>query len=112
MEYWIIGDEFLDEEIKKEAAAQGYLKELVQCKDCRYFEINHWEKVNEIPLIVAHEMCTRWGEGCKTTEDGYCFMVEKKKKESYFPKGFFSKERPIAKGEEDYDGKGIDYKTR
>lgn len=103
MEYWIIGDEFLDEEIKKEAAAQGYLKELVQCKDCRYFEINHWEKVNEIPLIVAHEMCTRWGEGCKTTEDGYCFMVEKKKKESYFPKGFFSKERPIAKGEIDDD---------
>ena len=37
---------------------------------------------------------------------------EKKKKENYFPKGFFSKERPIAKGEEDYDGKGIDYKTR
>ena len=25
---------------------------------------------------------------------------------------FCSKERPIAKGEEDYDGKGIDYKTR
>ena len=45
-------------------------------------------------------------------EDGYCFMAEKRKKENYFPKGFFSKERPIAKGEEDYDGEGIDYKTR
>ena len=78
MEYWIIGNEFLDEETKRSANGQGYLKELVQCKDCRYFEINHWEKVNEIPLIVAHEMCIRWGEGCKTTEDGYCFMAKRK----------------------------------
>lgn len=80
MEYWIIGDEFLDEEPKKEADAQGYLKELVRCKDCRYFETDHWEKVNETPLIVAHEICTRWGEGCKTTKDGYCFMAERARK--------------------------------
>lgn len=52
--------------------------ELVRCKDCRYFETDHWEKVNEIPLIVAHEICTRWGGGCKTAEDGYCFMAERK----------------------------------
>lgn len=53
-------------------------EELVRCKDCRYFETDHWEKVNEIPLIVAHEICTRWGGGCKTAEDGYCFMAERK----------------------------------
>lgn len=53
-------------------------EELVRCKECRYFENDHWEKVNEIPLIVAHEICTRWGGGCKTAEDGYCFMAERK----------------------------------
>ena len=53
-------------------------EELVRCKDCRYFETDHWEKVNEIPLIVTHEICTRWGGGCKTAEDGYCFMAERK----------------------------------
>lgn len=50
--------------------------ELVRCKDCRYFETDHWEKVNEIPLIVAHEICTRWGGGCKTSLEGFCFMGE------------------------------------
>ena len=79
MKYWIIGDEFLDEEIKQEADAQGYLKELIQCKDCQYFEADHWEEINGIPLIVAHKICTRWGGGCKTAEDGYCFRQEGKK---------------------------------
>ena len=60
------------------AKTSGDCDELIRCKDCRYFETNHWEKVNEIPLIVAHEICTRWGEGCKTAEDGYCFMAERK----------------------------------
>ena len=36
MKYWIVGDEFLDNEAKKEADAQGYLRELVCCKDCKY----------------------------------------------------------------------------
>ena len=48
------------------------------CKDCRYFESDHWEKVDGIPLIVAHEICNRWGDGCKTSEDGYCFLFEPK----------------------------------
>lgn len=52
--------------------------EVVRCKDCKYFEYNHWEKVNRVPLILAHEICTRWGEGCKTSEDGYCFTAERK----------------------------------
>lgn len=34
MKYWIIGDEFLEEETKRSADAQGYLRELVCCKDC------------------------------------------------------------------------------
>lgn len=52
------------------------------CKDCKFFETDSWAKVNGIPLIVAHEICNRWGDGCKTSEDGYCFLFEPKEGES------------------------------
>lgn len=52
--------------------------EVIRCKDCKYFELDHIEKVESIPLIVAHEICTRWGNGCKTSPDGYCFMAERR----------------------------------
>ena len=42
MKYWIIGDEFLDNETKKEADAQGYLKELICCKDCKKRAFGRW----------------------------------------------------------------------
>lgn len=63
-------DEALDMAIK--ALEQGH------CKDCKYFEYDSLAKVNGIPLIVAHEICERWGDGCKTSEDGYCFLFETK----------------------------------
>ena len=46
------------------------------CKDCKYFEYDSVAKVDGIPLIVAHEICSKWGDGCKTKEDGYCFLFE------------------------------------
>lgn len=49
-----------------------------RCKDCKYFEYNSVAKVDGIPLIVAHEICSKWGEGCKTSENGYCFLFESK----------------------------------
>jgi len=51
------------------------------CKDCKYFEYDSVAKVNGIPLIVAHEICSRWGDGCKSKEDGYCFLFEPKTQE-------------------------------
>lgn len=51
--------------------------EVVRCKDCKHYELDYWAKVNGIPLIVAHHICKRWGEGCKTDENGFCFMGEK-----------------------------------
>lgn len=51
------------------------------CKDCKYFEYDSAVKVNGIPFIVAHEICSRWGDGCKTREDGYCFLFELKESE-------------------------------
>jgi hypothetical protein len=46
------------------------------CKDCKYFEYDSVANVDGIPLIVAHEICSRWGDGCKTKEDEYCFLYE------------------------------------
>lgn len=51
---------------------------VIHCKDCKYFEYDSMAKVDGIPLIVAHEICSRWGDGCKTREDGFCFLAEPK----------------------------------
>ena len=47
-----------------------------RCKDCKFFEYDSIAKVDGVPLIVAHEICNRWGDGCKSREDGYCFLFE------------------------------------
>lgn len=51
------------------------------CKDCKYFEYDSVAKVDGIPLIVAHEICNKWGDGCKTRENGYCFLFEPQESE-------------------------------
>ena len=52
-----------------------------RCKDCKYFEYDSVAEVHGIPLIVAHEICKRWGDGCQSKEDGYCFLFEPKTQE-------------------------------
>ena len=52
-----------------------------KCKNCKYFEYNSVAKVDGIPLIVAHEICNKWGGGCKTKEDGYCYLFEPQESE-------------------------------
>jgi len=52
--------------------------EVIRCKDCKYFEHDHFEDVCGMSLIVAHEICTRIAGGVKTKEDGYCFLAEVK----------------------------------
>lgn len=47
-----------------------------KCKNCKYFEYDSVAKVDGVPLIVAHEICSKWGNGCKTSEDGYCYLFE------------------------------------
>lgn len=51
------------------------------CKNCKYFEYDSVAKVDGIPLIVAHEICKKWGDGCKTRENGYCFLFEPQESE-------------------------------
>lgn len=52
--------------------------EVVRCKDCKHFELDKFENVNGIRLLVAHEICNFWGNGCKTYVNGYCFSGVKK----------------------------------
>ena len=49
-----------------------------KCKDCKFFDYDFIGKMDGMPLILAHEICNRWGDGCKTKEDGYCFLFEPK----------------------------------
>lgn len=51
---------------------------VVRCRDCKYFDLDSWVNLGGVPIIVAHEACTKWGNGCRTSEDGYCFMAERK----------------------------------
>ena len=53
-------------------------EKIVRCKECRHFEKDVWAAVGGVPLIVAHEMCMKWGQGCRTSPDGFCFMAERK----------------------------------
>ena len=52
--------------------------EIVFCKDCTHFHYDFWADVNGIPLIVGHEMCDFWGEGCKTKEGAFCSFAERR----------------------------------
>lgn len=51
---------------------------VIRCKDCKYFELDHIEPFSVITVIVAHEICTKWGRCCKTNENGFCHLAERK----------------------------------
>lgn len=54
------------------------LVSVVRCKDCKYFTLNFVENVDGVPLIVAHEICSFWGDGCKTSQEGFCSFGERR----------------------------------
>lgn len=49
---------------------------IVRCKDCRYYVQDFWGKIGGVPIIMAHNCCTFWGNGCKTDPSGYCSFGE------------------------------------
>lgn len=51
---------------------------VIRCRDCKHFLSDYWEVVNGVPLIVAHEICDFWGDGCKTKEEGWCCAAERR----------------------------------
>jgi len=54
------------------------VKKLILCKDCKHFSYDVVGLVDGIPLIVGHEMCDFWGDGCKTSENGWCSYAERR----------------------------------
>lgn len=58
------------------------VQELVRCKDCKYFEHDSVEKINGIPLIVAHEICRRSTGLVYATSNDYCSRGERKETEN------------------------------
>lgn len=58
-----------------------FYRSIVKCKDCKYFEYNAMTNFEEIPLIMGHEVCMKWAGGCKSNENGFCFMGERRANE-------------------------------
>lgn len=56
-------------------------EKVTHCKDCKYFELDHFDLWDGVPIITGHEMCTKWAGGSKTSANGYCFMAERKETE-------------------------------
>lgn len=50
---------------------------LIRCRDCKHFEHDHPYIIQGVP-VLGHEVCNAWGDGCKTDENGYCFMAERR----------------------------------
>lgn len=65
-------------------AQQDAQPEIIRCKDCKHFHLNVFGDEIGIGkpydcLIVGHEMCDAWGDGCKTDPEGFCFMGERRR---------------------------------
>lgn len=58
-----------------------FYRSIVKCKDCKYFEYNAMTNFEGIPLIMGHEVCMKWAGGCKSNENGFCFMGERRANE-------------------------------
>ena len=62
-----------DEEKLKEIVDEA----IVKCKDCKHFELDKPYVIQGVP-VLGHEVCNAWGEGCKTDQNGFCFMCERR----------------------------------
>lgn len=51
--------------------------EVVRCKDCKHYLRNKIYVVDGMPLM-GNQVCEKWGDGCRTDENGFCFMGERR----------------------------------
>ena len=51
--------------------------ELIRCKDCKHFHYDMPYVIQGIP-VLGHEVCDFWGDGCKTSENGFCSYAERR----------------------------------
>ena len=55
--------------------------EIIRCKECKHFHYDMPYVIQGIP-VLGHEVCDAWGDGCKTDENGYCFLAERRTDET------------------------------
>ena len=66
----------LSEYLKKDFMPSAQ-PEIVRCKDCKHFYLDKPYVIQGVP-VLGHEVCDAWGDGCKTSQDGYCFLAERR----------------------------------
>lgn len=52
--------------------------EVTRCKDCKHYLRNKIYVIEGMP-IMGNQVCEKWGDGCRTDENGFCFMGERRK---------------------------------
>ena len=50
--------------------------EIIRCKDCKHFHYDMPYVIQGVP-VLGHEVCDFWGDGCKTSENGFCSYAER-----------------------------------
>lgn len=52
--------------------------QVIRCANCKYYHEDLWAEIDGLPMpiIIAHQVCVKWGNGCLTIEDGYCHFGE------------------------------------
>lgn len=52
-------------------------QEIIHCRDCKHYELKRVLLIQDL-TVIRREICHAWGEGCKTDQDGFCFLAERK----------------------------------
>jgi hypothetical protein len=55
------------------------VRRVILCKDCKFFEVDHFSNIFGPPIIVAHNICGRLEIASKP--DGFCFLASPKDSE-------------------------------
>lgn len=51
--------------------------EIIRCKECKHFHYDMPYVIQGVP-VLGHEVCDFWGDGCKTSENGFCSFAERR----------------------------------
>ena len=73
--YIEIPTEYVVKELEQLPSAD--VVEVIRCEECKHFEHDKKYIIQGLPLL-GHEVCSAWGDGCKTDEIGWCFLAERR----------------------------------
>lgn len=75
--YFRVTEKHHGTEIEVEDASNEDVVEVVRCRDCKHYLRNKIYVVDGMPLM-GNQVCEKWGDGCRTDENGFCFMGERR----------------------------------